>query len=224
MGCSTKAEFKKTEMFAEYGNNCSAQYYRVTTEIMGKNAQVDYRSGWYDAVAVDALFGNISAEQTIEAATAKRKKTAIQKTLDNYMKALEDGEDATAIAKKKADYESALQGIQGTTTLGDPPSSVLDHADDKFVIILSSDPDKVIELIKGKVQSNNLKDTISYVLARKNSSQLTRAKIDLKILEKKAEQMKQAVETSESGIADDTTIGEVVSILEQLISQMEVSR
>ncbi|WP_419659187.1 hypothetical protein [Desulfosarcina variabilis] len=218
----TKAQFHKTEMFAEYGPNCRADYYRVTIVGSGKNSQVDYRSGWYDAKSVDSLLGKISEDYDLDVATAKRRKDAIRKTYANYMSALENNKSDTEVEKAYMLYNKALEDVQGVTSLGESPVSSLDHANEKFVIVLSSDPGRVIELIKEKTQSNNLKNTLGLLFEQQNKSQVTQSQIRLKMLTSRVENLKLYLSGGEQRIDEMTIYKELKDWLEQMIEQMEV--
>ncbi len=234
-GC-TEATFKKREMFAEYGPNGKASYYRVTIETKGKNSEVDYRSGWYDAKAVDSLFGNISQQQDVEAATANRQKQAIRKTFDTYMDALEQQKPETEVETARQRYNSALQAITGVTTLGESKTSALDHANEKFVVVLSNDPGKVIQAIKEKTQQNSLQENLGIFFSHQSKNQAKTSQLRLNMLISQMENLQSSLKRSENSlfklastvtfeIADTLTpISKLKRLVEQHIAETEVAQ
>ena len=225
VGCLTgcaKGAFHKVELFAEYPENSGQvpNYYRVTLSGKGRNGVVDYRSGWYDAKAVDALFGKISEEQEALAVTARRRKQAIRTTFDLYMDALEKGDPEEKLRGAQKRYQEALQSASGLTTLGSDPVTALDRADEKFIMILSSDPDQIIEAIKGSVQKSQIADA---VVRQLDAHQRRQVAVTEQRLDQLLKRLNQAVDKLRASVASAESSDQagVQALLAELISELE---
>lgn len=216
-GC-TNAKFAQKEMFAAYAPGGKATYYRVFADGYGWNGKVDYNSGWFPAKDVDKLFGRVSEQHDVEAATAVRQRRAIRDTFDNYMSALTDPTktDADIEAAKKR-YQAAMAGISGLTSAGGDPKSALDHADEKFVMVFSSDPDKIIEAIKAKVQEGKFTRAVGTLLSQQQKAKSAETSLRLSRLEDNAKSLTAALEAANTGL---TTTNLKTQLL-QLLSQVE---
>lgn len=156
-GCG--GTFHKKELYAAYGDDGRATYYRITLQGYGYNGEVDYRSGWFDAQAVEGLFGDVGTVATVQSDVAKQQRAALDATLDAYMTALKENK-TDEIAARKKNYDAALQVITGVAPVGGDAVTTLDFSGKKLVLILSNNPDAIIAAINGRVQKNQLVDVI----------------------------------------------------------------
>jgi len=223
-GCTTKAVITKTERFAHYDSEGKPTYFQIVVFAEGRNGKVDYRSGWYDARAVDALFGDVSFKADLDAATAHRRKEAIQKTFDNYMKALEETPTETAeIESAQNAYNKALESISGVVSAGESPTKAIDHASEKFVIIFANDPDEIIKTIREAGIAGEMSDLVGNLgmqeyLSRTSTLNLERDFIVLELGQKESI-LKEARETVAS--EDAITAKDMKKRLERLITILE---
>lgn len=220
--CSTRASFRKVEHFADYGGNGRANYYRVSIEGRGENGKVDYRSGWYDAKAVDELFGNVGQKHTIEAVTASRQGEAIEKTFDNYMKSLEGGDGAPDVDVARGKWRQSVNAVTGITSAGEGQVGAVDHADEKFVMILSNDPEKVIQAIKAHIQKADLGGSVSALLGADQAKKDATQHLRLSLLARQLQSCIEALQATETGLGTATpatrlqALGELASRLESV--------
>lgn len=206
LAACTRGSLSKVEYFAEYPPTAAKErkpnYYRVSINGEGFNGKVDYRAGWYDARAVDSLFSTLSEEQSSKATTAARQKKAIRKTHDLYMDALEaDTVSQADIETRRKNYKEAVSGVSGVTSAGNERTSPLDKADQKFVMIFSNDPSRVIEAINGRVQQMQITETIGAVLRQKENRDRAVNRDRLNILIAEA----NALKTSAKEVGDKLT-------------------
>lgn len=144
-GC-TSAHHERVAYFAEYGEDGRTNYYRVKVSWTAENGIVDYRSGWFDARAVDELFGEVSGKHDLEAARKNRAQVAVARTFDAYMTALEQGDSVDAIAVRRAAYEEALERaltvvqVVPITEAGQVLNPLDDKKSKKFLIIFFPRP------------------------------------------------------------------------------------
>lgn len=165
-GCGTM-ELKGTEYFAvPSGDNTN--YYRMRVWARTQLGKADYRSGWYPADAVDALFGDVSAEGAVNALAARRDienaiSASVESTtrawLDEAAKPAPDPEHLAGLMEARRRVVAAPlpgSGDPGDRALArtleiefNPAAGVVTrHADEKRVFVLASNPDEVIGRIK----------------------------------------------------------------------------
>lgn len=223
-GCQTSGEIDQLEHFAQYGDRGAANYYRIIVDGYGHNGEVSYRSGWYDARAVDALFGNIGEKVNTKAATAKRQREAVKRTYDKYMDALEDDSQFANVATYKSKYEEAVNSITGVTDAGAGPLSALDHANEKFVMIFANDPDKIIEAIRSKMKAIDLEGTIKSVFEARAATEVAENEVKLSLLARRLEGLKRSLADARTNLSDGMTNQELSAKLDALIAELETAQ
>ena len=223
-GCATEGRLLKEEHFADYApcqsKQCvRANYYRVRVVAYGQNGRVDYRSGWFDAKAVDDLFGEISSQHNARNLIAKEQRRAIRETYKEYVEALlSDTPNQGTIETRRQAFDAARDGVSGVTTLGGSP---LDHTNHKFVMILSNDPSDVIAAIKGKVEQNKLVDSVASLLAQEQS------RVSILAAQNKSAHLSQleAVvtfsDTTASSLTNSSTVADLKAYLAELAELLE---
>jgi len=178
-GCS--GGLKKHEIYAAYGDDGTPTYYRINLDATGYNGAVDYRAGWYDATAVDDLFGDIGSDSALRSELAKEHRQYAAKAMKAYLDVLiATPEDAAAIEIKKKAFEDALGTMKIVAPPGVPATSVIDYAHKKFIIVFSHRPDEVIAAVKGQVQKRQLLDAVSASLRAQNDAgtEVLRARLE----------------------------------------------
>lgn len=158
IGCG--GSFEKKELFTVYDEDGRANYYRITVQGRGTSSKVDYRAGWYDQQAVDSLFGDVAARASLQAKLAEKHEQIVDDAFKKYLEALRDGK-ADEISQARARFEEAMNAISGITPAGADRSAALDYAGKKFVMVLSTNPDKIIAAIQGRIQKQGLIDALS---------------------------------------------------------------
>lgn len=216
----TSGGFTKREHFADYGGKGRANYYRVTVAGKGDNGKVDYRSGWYDARAVDDLFGNVGKTASDYATIAPRLREALRTTHAKYMEALEDPALSADVPKRRANYLEVLNSVTGLTTADGNRASPLDHAGEKFVMVFSNDPEKVIEAIKGHIQKRDLKGSLVKILSRDLEREDAEVRTRLGFLLKDLESARGVIGAKERALATSETPPDAAA-LRAMIGELE---
>ena len=223
-GCATEGRLLKLEHFADYApcpsRQCiRANYYRVRVLVFGENGRVDYRSGWYDANAVDDLFGNISSQHNERSLIAAEQRRAIQQTYARYVEALlADSPNQTVIDTRRQAYDAARGGISGVATLGGSP---LDHTNHKFVMILSNDPSDVIAAIQGKVEQNQLVDSVALLLAQERLGETVGAAQEKSANLAQLDSVITFSQSTSSALTDSTNAADLKVYLAELIQLLD---
>lgn len=219
-GC-THGVFTKSELFPEYGRNGEANYYRVTLDGSGFNGEIDYREGWYDAQAVDELFGAVGDDHLARQAIAKRRDEVIQKTYDAYADALEENRQGD-IAVRRANYEAALSSASpGAPRTG---GEATDRSDKKFVMILSCDPDRIIDAIKGKIRERKVADSVAALVTASRDQEDAGDVLRLQLLEGRIARVIEALRSAEASLGDETAADAARARLNQLVLELEALR
>jgi len=223
MGCQTSGGLDKTEHFADYGGNGNANYYRVSIQGSGHNGVVNYRSGWYDAKAVDALFGTIGTDANVKAKTAQRQQKAVTRTYNKYMEALEQDEKFEQVEVYKSKYEEALRSITGVSEAGEGPLGSLDHSNEKFVMILANDPDEIIEAIRNNLQTIDFTSTITNLFAERQATEQAKAHLGLSLLAGRLEALQGSLNTSKDKLNDAQKNQALLAELDLLLAEVEAA-
>lgn len=187
MGCSASVD--KRELFAAYGDDGTPTYYRIKIHASGMNGAVEYRAGWYDATAVDDLFGDVGSDSRMRSDMAKMQRAAVSATMKAYLDALvqEPGNEALLVTRKKA-FDNALGAMGGTGPMGASATALLDYSQKKFVIVLSLRPDEIIAAVKGYVQKQQLLDAVQSALQARGDAETQVLRVRLEALDKSVEQ------------------------------------
>ena len=221
----TSGQLYEQEHFGHYGPGGRAQYYRMTIRAQGMNGKMDYHAGWHDAAAVDAVFGNVGAKQSMRAATAERQRQAVRDTFDKYMSALvDDTKSETDIEKAKRSYERALNSVSGSAPVGGDRSSPLDHADEKFVIILSHDPQQVIEAISTRLKQMDIATTFGNLIQSTRTKDTLERKSELGVLIAQVQSFVQSLQEAEGKIDANTKNKALQALAMRLKRELEVVR
>ena len=157
--CTTAPmEVRETHYYA-VTNGTTTNYFRLRVHADTRLGKSEYRSGWFPADAVESLFGEVRSEDSADALAARREiealiRAAVQQTTSAW---LEEAKDPTAdLDRLKALMEARRRVLAYPTSVGEPfPGSweveynpargvFIQHADEKLVFILSSDPDDVV--------------------------------------------------------------------------------
>lgn len=214
--------FTKKEVFAAYGDDGRAMYYRINLEGSGYNGEVDYRAGWFDAQAVENLFGDVGAAASIQTELAKKHRESLDKALAAYLKALEDN-TKDEIADRKKNFESALEAITGVAPAGGDRVATLDYSGKKFVMILSTNPDQIIAAINGRVQKNGLVEAIGAKLRESESDKAGAREADGRILSQEVKGLITALASAETGVSTASP-AELSAQLSAIVQQAEAVR
>lgn len=220
-GCQTGGNLAQTEHFAQYDGKGNATYYRISVAGFGKNGKVKYRSGWFDARAVDDLFGVVvGSEPDLKSVTAERQREAVQRTFEKYMQALESNDTANIPAYKQR-YEEALQGVAATGSAGESPVAALEHANEKFVILLANDPDQIIEALRNRVKSSKLAESVG-LLMRGQAAQADQAsQLRLEVLAARLEGIQKSLAAQRDAVPDDAGTAALAQALRETLAEVE---
>lgn len=215
LGCG--ASVHKSELYAAYGDDGTPTYYRITLDASGFNGAVEYRAGWYNAAAVDELFGDLASDSEMRSDMAKTQREAVAKTMKAYLDALVDhADDDGLLAKKKNAFEAALAALGGgAAPAGASPMTVLDYAQKKFVIVLSLRPDEVIAAIKGQVQKRQLLDAVKASLAARGDA-------DAEVLSARLQALDRSVQDASDDLDGALTNEALLKTLSTVQAEAEV--
>ncbi len=217
-GC-TSAHHERVAYFAEYGEDGRTNYYRVKVSWTAENGIVDYRSGWFDARAVDELFGEVSGKHDLEAARKNRAQVAVARTFDAYMTALEQGDSVDAIAVRRAAYEEALERaltvvqVVPITEAGQVLNPLDDKKSKKFLIIFSQDPDAIIQGIRARIKSSTVSDTLGDILEQQTREKTAPMLTRLHLLKNDANALERRLGGAE--VTDAPSLAALISELEE---------
>ncbi len=167
-GCATKAkDFHYYRALVDGQLN----YYRVGVRVRGTLTKAEVRQGWYPSAAVDAALGEVtSAAET----SARDAETKVRKQIDeaiistNAAYLAEAAKEAPDPVKLRA-LLTARQNVRrrfddGATVelMEYDPVGELDreHSNSKFIIVLSSDPDEIIDAIARFAEDDKTSETI----------------------------------------------------------------
>lgn len=214
MGCA--ANVTKHELYAAYGDDGKPTYYRINLEGEAYNGAVEYRAGWYDAIAVDELFGDVGSDSQMRSDMAKMQRAAVGATMKAYLDALVTSpeNDAILTIKKKA-FENALTAMGGVSPHGASATAMLDHAQKKFIIVLSLRPDEVITAVKGQVQKRQLLDAVNAVLSSRNESENEVLRVRLGELDK-------SIMAADSKLVGTPSREDLLEVLSKVSAEAEV--
>jgi hypothetical protein len=215
---------QQTEHFAHYNGKGDATYYRVLISGLGKNGKVQYRSGWFDANAVDNLFGVVGDENRLKVITAERQRAAVERTFSRYMEALENEDAAEKISARKQHYEEALRSISGNSSLGESPISALNRANQKFVIILASDPDAIIQNLRNRAKSSKISDSIGLILTGQSAQADQAGQLRLQLVTARLEGLKASLTATREGIAENSTDAGLKLAIREILAEVEALR
>lgn len=213
--------FKKSETYVAYDDDGAAAYYRITLHGTGSVGDLEYRSGWYDARAVDSLFSDIEARRRMEQEAVKENAAAIKETLKLYLDALKDRESTREkIDRAKAAYERALETVSGLAPAGTTREDALFYADKKLVMTLSADPGPVLQAIKGRIQGTTLIESLRAKLKTQTESNARRGKLRVAPVMQQAEHLSQTLAAAEQSL-DGSTNAKLRAALSKVLGEAE---
>jgi hypothetical protein len=137
-------------------------FFRVRVDASTVLGDTAFRSGWYSAIAVDNLYGNVSEKDAVQTyqmreALASQYDAAIKRTTEGYLSAAADPQTKPEVLQSwllaqrrvRATAGSETPLPQGSTEIEYNPGQGLAtmHAGEKLVLVLSSDPGAVVEAI-----------------------------------------------------------------------------
>jgi len=199
----------------------NTNYYRIRVEAEARQGVAEYRAGWFPAETVDQLYGG-SLEPDSAAAYRTREDLrgmydeAIKQTMEGYLSA---AKDPNASPEVIGNWLKASRRVRSAASDGvalppgaieveyDPAASLtLRHSGEKLVLMLSSDPSKVIEAMKNFTQSEKtgasvlrladlVKQQAGNRVVEAEAENSTSRKIDLQI----ASQLDELITLLESG-------------------------
>lgn len=168
-GCTTgQMEVREIHYYA-VPNGENTNYYRLRVKADTKLGVAEYRTGWYPARSVDALFGEVSSEGGVQALEVrsqieKQINESILSTNEAWLKAASkpDAEPATLERLQRA----RRRVLAYPTSVGPPFEGAFEieynpargvntrYSDEKLVFILASDPDEVVGKIANFSESD----------------------------------------------------------------------
>ncbi len=150
-------------------------YYRVTITGKTQLGACEFRQGWFPASAVDALFGDVSADtakqQTVRDELRRQIDEALLLANKNYLAQAVDPKATPEDLKKCLDAirrvrltaEDSAEGLDGAVVMEYQPNRdlVIRHSDEKLVLVLSSNPDEIITQLAQLSESERTEETIN---------------------------------------------------------------
>lgn len=222
--CAPGARFRQEELFAEYGEDGSVQYYRLILEGESLPGRSGYRSGWYDADAVDAQFGAPGGAPDLSRIGASGRAEAIASTLEQYLGLLADPDSHPAdLLPARERYEEALTRARGLVSLGEPPESALDHTDEKFVMVIAPEPERVLEALERGSQSERLKETVDQLFGQRAERESAGSDAELELLQLRLELLADLLERYGDELSEVSTV-DLESSLQRLTAALEAQR
>lgn len=151
-------------------------YYKVAVDAKASFAKTSFRSGLYDAAAVDALFGNATGDDdTVDQTLERRRREAI----DRFAKAYYD-----ALSGAAADQETARHALQ--QALAAVPRR------QKFVIINSANASAVEEAIADFSEEQDTRNAVLSLIAPFKRDDFLEAKAEADALQRSVAVLLQA--------------------------------
>ena len=222
--CAPGARFRQEELFAEYGEDGSVQYYRLILEGEALPGRSGYRSGWYDADAVDSQFGAPGGAPDLSRIGATGRAEAIAATLEQYLGLLADPDSHPAeLLAARERYEEALTRARGLVSLGEPPEAALDHTDEKFVMVIAPDPEQVLDALERGSQSERLRETVDQLFGQRAEREAAGDSAELELLQLRLELLADLLERYGDELAEVST-GDLEGSLQRLTAALEAQR
>ncbi len=174
-GCGTGPMKISERSYLGACNGDCRVYYRVTITGKTELGACEFRQGWFPASAVDALFGDVSAEaakqQTVRDELRRQIDEAILLANKNYLAQAVDlnatPEDLQkcleAIRRVRLTAQDSADGLDGAVVMEYQPNRdlVIRHSDEKLVLVLSSNPDEIITQLAQLSESERTEATIN---------------------------------------------------------------
>jgi hypothetical protein len=174
-GCGTGPMNISERSYLGACNGDCRVYYRVTITGKTELGACEFRQGWFPASAVDALFGDVSADtakqQTVRDELRRQIDEALLLANKNYLARAVDpkatSEDLQkcldAIRRVRLTAQDSAEGLDGAVVMEYQPNRdlVIRHSDEKLVLVLSSNPDEIITQLAQLSESERTEETIN---------------------------------------------------------------
>lgn len=155
-GCTTNSKVNETHYFSAHRADGSSNIFRVRIEAESQDMESTFQAGSFPAEAVDAVFGEVSAD-TSPTKERDQLKRAVNVAAEKYAALFTDDgttiEELEEASKRHAHAVAKLAAAQKSETEGD--------LDEKFVFVYSTDPGKIIEAINSFL---NVRSSPSFLL------------------------------------------------------------
>ena len=226
LGCVSGCGFTRvseTHMLQARSSTGEVSYYRVRIEASSDMAKTEYRSGLYDAYALDSLFGNADdSADGLEAILARKRVEAVSKAFSDYYAAL--GQPINE--QQMADFERRIaRSLESPFGVADRGSGGRQHR--KFAVIYSSNASAVEEAIAGLVEEKETAAGIMSVLAQRERSKHIEAKVESEglkevtaKLEKYADDVKKLLEETNSYVISDGNIVDLTGAAQETLKKL----
>lgn len=153
--CGSGSMRVKEVFYYRVANHTNANYFRLTVDAHTKLGVSELRAGWFPARSVDSLFGDVSSGSGVEALKTRveAEKFINKKVLEattNYVNAAIQTNAIDLAPYNRARMQALLYydspPPEGFKIMDYDPLAglVTEHADEKFVMVLSSNPDEVV--------------------------------------------------------------------------------
>lgn len=175
IGCSAGPMDISERSYLGACNGDSRVYYRVTITGKTKFGVSEFRQGWFPADAVDALFGDVSAEAAKERTVRDELRSQIDEAMllasKNYLARAVDPcttpeelqKALDAVRRVRLTARDSAEGLDGAVVMEYQPNRdlVIRHSDEKLVLVLSSNPDEIINQLAQLSESAKTEETIN---------------------------------------------------------------
>jgi hypothetical protein len=212
-------------------NGSNTNYYRLQVLAVTVLGESDYRSGWFPESAVDALFGDVTAEGGTEAA---RTRAELESVLNEKLKAawtawLEEAVKPNAEPAKLASLLAALRRVRAAPgrTIELPDGAIemewdpakgliLNHRDQKLVFILASDPNAVVGKIASFAENERTAlavEDLSLIISERVLNEVA-SKEAVEAVRQRTDQIIRAQLLVAKGVADSVPVSPIQAIKE----------
>lgn len=187
-GCAGQTRLQETYYLAA-PDGTNTNFYRIRVRGVSVLSKAEFRHGWYPRSAVDSLFGSVSKEAEPEYRKQQRKieegiDQAIADTHKRYLEKATDPEVTSAELEKYMEAHRRVRYLPTTPAREDlivmehDPTVGLKrlHGEDKIVIVMSSNPDEVVQSIARVVEDQKTQDFVTEIADTFGQQEATRAK------------------------------------------------
>ena len=239
-GC-TSGPLKVHEVyFYKTSNGRDANYFRLTVKAKTQLGNAEYRSGWFPKRSVDSLFGEATDAGGNKANEFRESivnliNTNVYQTTKRWLDAVATNAPANELERLNQARINVLTYPQLAPTRGmvimdynSMAGIVREHADEKFVMLLSSNPDEIVGKIAAFTEQEKTAATV-----QKLASTFTRQRADeiLGRIAVERERQKwdlvmfnQLHNASTSLDPTNSTKDEVIELMERLTKSIEATK
>jgi hypothetical protein len=182
-GCTSGPMNVSETYYYRVSNGTNANYFKLSVDAASRLGVSEYRSGYFPARSVDSLFGEVTSQGGID---ALRMRDEVEKMINTNVFLMT--QQWLEVARQTNASPEALQSLADarrrllTIPLPRPTADVVvmdynplagiieQHADEKLVFLLSSNPDEVI----GKIANFSESDQTVLTIQRLSESTLKR--------------------------------------------------